>query len=73
MCVTEAQGYTGTPGGDDCKSQAYRIKVFRSSGPISDDLDVQLRFYLLQCPQFRDVQVGPDETDLQKVRLQAKG
>lgn len=58
------QGYSGIK-----SSKAgipFRLKVFRSSGHISSDLQVKLRFYVLQRPEFRS-DVLPDDLEIAKI------
>eukprot|EP00475_Leptophrys_vorax_P042699 TRINITY_DN80529_c0_g1_i1.p1 TRINITY_DN80529_c0_g1~~TRINITY_DN80529_c0_g1_i1.p1 ORF type:complete len:1051 (-),score=314.16 TRINITY_DN80529_c0_g1_i1:41-3064(-) len=43
------EGYSGNKSKTDVP---YRLKVFRSTGSIVEDADIQLRFYLLFKPQF---------------------
>lgn len=48
----------------------WRMKVFRSTGSILEDIDIQLRFYLLHKPTFPDVSGIKDlenETDINKI------
>jgi glutamate dehydrogenase len=45
------EGYSGISSAAKVKTP-FRLKVFRSTGSIVEDLDIQLRFYLAHAPDF---------------------
>jgi glutamate dehydrogenase len=60
------EGYSGTV--SKVVPHPYRLKVFRSTGSIVDDADIQLRFYLLFAPIFSITgDAAKKETDITKV------